>query len=112
MEFPMPDIAQITPIDMKNMLERGEECILVDVREQDEWDYCHVDNSVLKPLSQAATWLEELESDVYYIFLCHHGNRSMQAAAVAQSYGVVKVGNIVGGIDAWSLQVDAEVPRY
>lgn len=50
--------------------------------------------------------------DVPIAFLCHHGGRSAQAAMYFAQQGFVDVYNVVGGIDAWSLDVDAGIPRY
>jgi rhodanese-related sulfurtransferase len=46
------------------------------------------------------------------VVICHHGARSMQCAHFLQQQGVSPVINLRGGIDAWSAQVDATVPRY
>ena len=46
------------------------------------------------------------------VFYCHHGMRSQQAAEHFLQKGFTEVFNLAGGIDAWSQQVDASVPRY
>ena len=53
-----------------------------------------------------------LPKDTPLAFLCHHGGRSAQAAMHFAQQGFGDVYNVVGGIDAWSLEVDAAVPRY
>ena len=53
-----------------------------------------------------------LPKDTPLAFLCHHGGRSAQAAMYFAQQGFGNPHNVVGGIDAWSLQVDASVPRY
>ncbi len=53
-----------------------------------------------------------LPKDTPLAFLCHHGGRSAQAAMYFSQQGFVDLYNVVGGIDAWSLDVDEEVPRY
>jgi monothiol glutaredoxin len=45
-------------------------------------------------------------------FLCHHGGRSAQAAMYFAQQGFGTLYNVVGGIDAWSREVDAAVARY
>lgn len=45
-------------------------------------------------------------------FLCHHGGRSAQAAMYFAQQGFVDLYNVVGGIDAWSLEVDPGIDRY
>jgi hypothetical protein len=44
--------------------------------------------------------------------LCHHGARSMQVASFLEHHGFEHIVNIAGGINAWSSQVDAQVPVY
>lgn len=53
-----------------------------------------------------------LPKDAPIAFLCHHGGRSAQAAMYFAQQGFVDVYNVVGGIDAWSLDVDPEIARY
>ena len=53
-----------------------------------------------------------LPKDMPIAFLCHHGGRSAQAAMYFAQYGFDNLYNVVGGIDAWSLNVDPEIPRY
>lgn len=53
-----------------------------------------------------------LPKDAPIAFLCHHGGRSAQAALYFAQQGFADVYNVVGGIDAWSLDVDPEIARY
>lgn len=53
-----------------------------------------------------------LPKDAPLAFLCHHGGRSAQAAMYFAQQGFSDLYNVVGGIDAWSLEVDGAVPRY
>ena len=60
-------------------------------------------------------WLEQLLAlprDRELAFLCHHGVRSAHAAAHFAGHGFTATHNVVGGIDAWSEQLDPAVPRY
>jgi monothiol glutaredoxin len=56
--------------------------------------------------------LEALPKDSVLVFHCHHGGRSQAAAEHFADLGFTNVFNVIGGIDAWSQEVDAEVPRY
>lgn len=56
--------------------------------------------------------LEGLDRDTLLVMSCHHGSRSRAAAEHALRMGFRNVYNLEGGIDAWSLEVDASVPRY
>ena len=60
------------------------------------------------------TWREELAPPpgALVVAYCHHGVRSLSAAAYLQAQGLSDVVSLAGGIDAWSLRVDPKVPRY
>ena len=68
----------------------------------------------LLPLSQwPAVALEKLADPAQSLVIhCHHGARSMRAAEFLAARGFTDVVNLAGGIDAWSCEVDAGVPRY
>lgn len=86
--------------------------LLIDVRETDEYAFAHIEGAQLKPLGDIFSWAEELDKDKEYVLQCHLGSRSMQAAMLMQQMGFTHVANLTGGIDAWSVHVDASVPRY
>ena len=79
----MKDIIQISPHDLKKRLDNGRDFVLVDVRETYEWNLGRIEGAMLKPMSEIMEWIDELEPDREYVFLCHHGNRSYQACAFA-----------------------------
>jgi monothiol glutaredoxin len=56
--------------------------------------------------------LTRLPKDTALAFLCHTGNRSARAAEHFRGLGFAEVYNVTGGIDAWSREIDAGVPRY
>jgi rhodanese-related sulfurtransferase len=87
---------------------------LVDVREQDEWEVAKIPGAELLPLSQwPALALEKLTDKSQALLIqCHHGARSARAASWLIQQGFADVTNLGGGIDAWSEEVDATVPRY
>jgi rhodanese-related sulfurtransferase len=87
---------------------------LIDVRERDEWDICRLPGAELLPLSQFAEMAAEQLTDPAQPLLiyCHHGMRSAQVTAFLLRQGFSSVTNLAGGIDAWSREVDAALPRY
>jgi rhodanese-related sulfurtransferase len=64
------------------------------------------------PMNQLPGRLDELDASRPVVCICHHGARSAQVVAFLERQGFESVHNLVGGIDAWSLQVDPSVPRY
>src|SRR5690606_9943703 len=55
---------------------------------------------------------QELDAGAETVVLCHHGVRSAYVAAFLEQVGFSRVYNLVDGIDGWSREVDASVPRY
>ena len=105
-------IPQITPLELADRLRRGDDFDLIDVREQYEWDIAHIDGSRLLPLEHVPTSLATIDSARDVVVLCKSGGRSASAVSHLQSVGFRKVWNLRGGIDAWSAEVDSNVPRY
>ena len=87
---------------------------LIDCREQDEWDICHIDGAELMPLTrfgeEATAKLQDKNQRI--IIYCHHGMRSLRAASWLRQTGFDNVQSMAGGIAAWSDYVDPEMPRY
>lgn len=92
-------------------LDEGREFYLIDVRTAPEWQLARIEGARLLDEDTAA-WLDDLPKDTCLAFLCHHGVRSQRAAEHFIGHGFTKVYNVTGGIDAWSEQVDPQVPRY
>ena len=106
----LPDL---TPQDLHARLERGEPLHLVDVREPEEYEYCHIEGSQLIPLGDIPQHVAELATDRPVVLICHHGVRSAQALGYLQHrLGRQNLLNLKGGIDAWSRDVDPGVPLY
>ncbi|HEX4543921.1 MAG TPA: rhodanese-like domain-containing protein [Candidatus Acidoferrum sp.] len=106
------DELEITPADVKARLERGENLILVDVREPWEYELCRIEGAKLVPLGALATSLQTLPDVDEVICYCHHGMRSLDAAAWLRFQGIEKAKSMIGGIERWSLDIDPNVPRY
>jgi adenylyltransferase/sulfurtransferase len=109
-----PAFSETSAAALHARLARGERVLLLDVREADEVARARIEGSTWIPLGQLASRAEELAAwrDEPLIALCHHGGRSARACALLAERGFSRLENLVGGIDAWSLSVDASVPRY
>jgi rhodanese-related sulfurtransferase len=101
-----------TPTELAARLARGDTPILLDVREPWEHAIAALPGSVLVPLGSLQQRTGALDAQAEYVVYCHHGGRSAMAAQWLRSQGFARVANLEGGIDAWSLEVDATVPRY
>lgn len=99
-------------ISAQEFSEKRENFRLIDVREQIEFEMARIENSELLPLSEFANWHETLNPAENLVFICHHGVRSAQVCAFLAHGGFENIWNLSGGIDAWSIEVDRNVPRY
>lgn len=90
--------------------------VLLDVREAGELAIARIQVPGARllhiPLHTLPARLSELNRQQPIFTLCHHGMRSLQAALFLRQQGFDAATNIADGIDAWSLQVDPQVPRY
>jgi rhodanese-related sulfurtransferase len=87
---------------------------LIDVREPYEHAFCSLPDSVLIPLGELQDRLHELDppTGAAIVVYCHHGVRSLSGAAILEANGIPEAFSLSGGIEAWSVLVDATVPRY
>ena len=98
--------------ELDERIKAGNAPQIIDVREPNEFAYARIPGAVLRPLGEFREWAQELDKDQEYVLQCHSGSRSWQAAYLLERMGFTKVYNLSGGIDAWSLHIDASVPRY
>lgn len=102
----------ITPKELKARLDKGDKLVLLDVREPWENAIAKLDDSTLIPLGTLPNSLSTLDKNSEIIAYCHHGMRSGDATGFLLQQGFSNVKNLIGGIDAWSLQIDGKVARY
>jgi len=98
--------------DLKDRLDQGDTIFLLDVREPHVFSMAKMAWSVLIPLGELPTSLDELSSIDEIVALCHRRMRSADDVSFLMQQGFSNVKNLIGGIDAWSIEVDPEVPRY
>lgn len=103
---------EITPREVQALLENGKKFHFVDVREKWEYDTSRIEGTTLIPLREIPQNLPRLEEAGEIVLLCHHGMRSLDAAAWLRSQGVTGARSMAGGIDRWAVEVDPAVPRY
>ena len=99
--------------DVKDLIDSAKKKpLILDVREQWEYDICHIENSVHIPMGKITSMADDLKSDEIIIVVCHHGIRSRMVAKYLMTKGFKDVINLTGGIDAWSSDVDPAMPKY
>ena len=102
-----------TPRQLNERLQQQEQQpLLLDVREPWEFNICAIENSQLIPMGQIATRLEDLDQERETVVICHHGIRSRSVAMYMERHGFSDVINLAGGVEAWSREVDLDMPTY
>ena len=102
----------ITPEDLSVSMSRGEDILLLDVREPYEFSLCSLSGARLIPLGELSEKMKELDRERDIVAYCHVGVRSLSAVSMLRRAGFTKVRNLKGGIDAWSKQIDPNISRY
>src|SRR5438067_5535050 len=105
-------IPEMSPHELKRRMDAGEPLELIDVREPFESEIARIEGAKLIPLGEITERLDELNRERPIVVHCHSGKRSAQAARLLQQRGFGNVYNLEGGIDAWSDQIDPNVPKY
>jgi sulfur-carrier protein adenylyltransferase/sulfurtransferase len=103
---------EITVVELKARMDAGEKLTVIDVREPYEYAIARIPGTTLIPLGQIAERSGELDKNTEIILHCRSGKRSADALNQLKAKGFTRLKNVVGGIMAWSEQVDPEVPRY
>ncbi len=104
---------EITVSQAKSLLTADHPPLLLDVREQWEYNAAHVTPSTLIPMNEIPGRAhQELDEEAPILVLCHHGARSLSVANWLRQQGFEKAQSIAGGIDAWSATIDPTIPRY
>lgn len=99
---------------VRNLGEPGAAYLLLDCREQPEYDLVHIAGSTLIPMSELGERAGELtpHKNRRIVVHCHHGGRSLKVTHWLRSQGFTQVQNMAGGIDAWSEKIDPKLPKY
>ena len=104
---------EVTVQDMKKALDNpGLGIKVVDVREPDEYEIARVAGVPLLPLSELHSRFTELDPNTQYYLHCKAGSRSLSALSFLREQGFKYVKSVKGGINAWSDEIDRNVPRY
>lgn len=108
----MKDIIQLTPRQLQALLSEHPDTVLLDIREEEEVAFNHIPGYTHIPMNLIPLRQNELPDDRPIVLYCHHGIRSQHAALYLANAGFEQLYNLKGGIEAWSLEADPNVPRY
>jgi sulfur-carrier protein adenylyltransferase/sulfurtransferase len=107
-------IPEITAVELKSRLDRGDALTIIDVREPHEWDIASLGHygARLIPLGELPRRIGEVDASRDVVVHCKAGGRSARALQQLREAGIERVWNLHGGILAWSADVDPALPRY
>ena len=110
----MPQVPELTPTEFRRRWPAGEAsgAVLLDVREPAELKQANIPEAIHMPMRDVPVRLDELDAGKPLVVMCHSGARSRRVAEYLLTNGFDEVYNLAGGIDAWSQEIDARVPRY
>ena len=103
---------EISVTELKTKLDNNENIQLIDVRETWELEICQLENAKNIPLTEITGRIDEVERDVETLVLCHHGGPSQQVAMWLEQQGFGEMTNVIGGIDAWAVEIEPDMARY
>jgi len=104
-------IPEIEATEVKKKLDRGDSLILIDVREQHEWDAGHIHAARHIPLKELKDQLGQLDKNAEVVVYCKSGKRSQAGGKILREAGFANVQSMKGGIIAWVEKVDPSIPK-
>ena len=104
---------EITVTELKAKLDAGQDIQLIDVRQPDEYAFAKIEGAKLIPLGEIMSRQDEIDPARYTVIHCKMGGRSARAIEFLEHSGFTgSLANLVGGITAWSNEIDPTVPKY
>lgn len=115
----LPDDARITSKEYKEIVDKGESHMLLDVRPAHHFRITSIPHSVNIPLSVLEGEFSKLDSaltslgegSALYV-VCRRGNDSQRAVQLLRNKGFVSAKDIIGGLESWAQDVDPNFPAY
>lgn len=106
---------ELTPQQVQQRIKTGEKFCLIDVREPWEFQTAAIAGANLVPMGNVPARIQELEAQADespLLVICHHGVRSLNVVHWLRQQGLENCASLRGGIDQWSREIDAAIPRY
>ncbi|MEO5858216.1 MAG: rhodanese-like domain-containing protein [Pyrinomonadaceae bacterium] len=106
-------VEEIGAVELKKKLDDGDDFLLIDVRQPDEYAFAKIEGAKLIPLGEIIKRASELDPNKEVVLHCKMGGRSARAIEFLRAAGYAgPLKNLRGGITAWSNEVDPKVPKY
>ena len=112
--YPLRQGWEVSPQQVKAMLDNGEQIVLLDCRLPREHAVAKIEGATLIPMQELPGRMDEIDelAEKKVVVFCHAGARSLRVTGFLREQGFSDVLSMAGGIDLWSLTVDDSVPRY
>jgi rhodanese-related sulfurtransferase len=110
--MPVPEISPTEFVERWPNHSDGSSVVLLDVREPVELEMAALPSAMHVPMRDIPARLAELDRNVPIVVMCHSGFRSYRVAEYLLASGFAQIFNLMGGIDAWSMEIDPQVARY
>jgi adenylyltransferase/sulfurtransferase len=109
---PAASAGEITPRELAARIDRGDDIVLIDVREPHEWAVARVEGARLIPLGTLATAMSSLDVRREIFVICQSGVRSANAVHRLRDAGFIHATNVAGGVARWRADVDPTLSKY
>jgi molybdopterin/thiamine biosynthesis adenylyltransferase/rhodanese-related sulfurtransferase len=108
----MEGVQSLSVVELQEWLQKDAPFMLLDVREDDEWEICHIPQAVHIPMGRVLQQVAALPADAPIAVLCHHGMRSRAVGQRLTELGFKSIYNVEGGIHAWACAIDDQMQTY
>ena len=108
----MTTVTSISVHTLKTMIDNSETFTLLDVREPEEFEICHIKGSILVPLSEIEEHLPDFDTEKNYVVHCKSGQRSLKAIQTMKDMGFTSMKNLNGGIMDWATSIEPTMEKY
>ena len=105
-------VPEIYVQEVKQKLDQEEDFLILDVREPWERDIAQISETLFIPMNSVHSRLEELDPSKEIVIHCRTGQRSAAVTQYLIKQGYPRVKNMVGGIKAWTIEVDTSLNMY
>ncbi len=105
-------LPEMTVVELRDRLGRGDDLVILDVREPEEFELVRLEGATHIPLGELPRRVAELDTSREMVVHCRTGQRSAQAIEFLQGVGFRKLWNLKGGIRAWAEEIDPSLPVY
>ena len=93
-------------------IDTNKDFILLDVREKFEVDIASISNSIHIPMMDIPKRIDDLDKNKEMIIICKSGVRSAKVCEFLYEHDFLNIKNLIGGIQAWSIEIDNSIPLY